>query len=211
MLTFSITGVDQTGVEAVFSNPLPTCPDLGSFVGKPVQFAKKIVGQITRLYRDATGPWVAKIALNDMNALRLSATGCLTAVTLSGGDVELRDRVEDHGQPFQYTKATGEKLCKRFTGLSEADRDISMYKAHQAKLPAVYHRPNANQFVPAFKDFSSPGDYAKSVSAGRFRNPVQRNTNQPAGQTWPNGSTSIGVAREIIPNRNASIRDRSNG
>jgi hypothetical protein len=190
-MTFSITGVDQSGIEGIFANPLPGT-DLGSLVGKPVAFARKVVGQVTRLYRDAVGPLVVKVALDDMNALRLAATGCLTAINVDGSGVELRDRVEDHGSVFQYTKATGEKLCKRFTGLSEFERDAALLAKHCAKIQREH--PNANE------------SFAELLVKGTEMAPRNwRKAGKDSRSTWPNGN-SIGTAREIIPNKNASAR-----
>jgi hypothetical protein len=172
MATFSLTSVDQTGVEAILANPLPGS-DFGSLVGRPVEFARKIVGHVTRIYKDSVGPWVAKVALDDMNALRLSATGCITALNVNGGSVELADRPQDHGSTFEYTKADGEKLCKRFTGLSQFERDAALLSKHDSKLPSVYRRPNANTFVPGFGGSLPmlPSEYRKAMRDGLFRKP----------------------------------------
>ena len=204
MNTFQISGVDQQGVEAILVNPLPGA-DFSFLVGRPVEFARKTVGQIVRIYRDSVGPWVCKVALGDMNALRLSATGCLTAVNVGADSITLSDRPGDIGKSFQYTGADGMKLAKRFTGLAEADRDNPLFKSASAE----------EKFIPLRKN----QEYALLIKGTEFesrsqshRNPTPRvNPNSGAGETWPNSTPSIGVAREIIPNANAFLRDRSNG
>jgi hypothetical protein len=196
METFSIAGVDQTGVECILANPLPRA-DFGNLVGAPVSFGKKVVGQIVRVYRDATGPWVCKLALNDMNALRLSATGCISSVNVGADGVELSDRPSDHGKTFDYTKADGSRIAKRFVGLSEFERDNALLKTHVSKLPAALRKNE--EFALLTKGFDWPG---KPINYRLCRKP-KTNANDPASERWPNGSQPIGVAREVIPNRNA--------
>lgn len=192
MQTFSITGVDQQGVEGILANPLPGV-DFGSLVGRPVQFARKVVGHVARIYRDSLGPWVAKVQLDDMNALRLSATGCLTALTVGPEGVEMRDRVEDHGQTFEYTKADGSKLAKSFRGLSVVESEQALLQTHLAKLPPTI-RKSANQ------------EFAELLVKGTDMAPrPYRKPGKDSRSTWPNSTPSISAAREIVPNRNSRV------
>ena len=126
---------------------------------------------MSRVWRDATGPWVAKVALDDMNALRLSATGCLTALTVSPEGVEMRDFVADHGKTFEYTKADGTRLAKSFRGLSAVESEHELLKQHVSKLPAVYRQHNRNEFCPGFGGGLPmlPTEYRKAMRDGLFR------------------------------------------
>lgn len=188
MATFQLTSVDQNGVDAILANPLPGS-DFGNLVGRPVEFARKVVGQVTRIYRDSVGPWVAKVHLDDMNSLRLAATGCLTALNIGAGSIELADRPSDHGTMFEYTKADGSRLAKRFIGLPDSD-----LAKHADKVYA--DRPlSKNERVALLLK-------GTEFEPHSIRKPVT--SREQRGAQWPNG-TPVGTAREIVPNRNSRV------
>jgi hypothetical protein len=145
------------------------------------------------LYRDATGPWVCKLALDDIPALRLSATGCLTAVNVNGGSVELTDRAQDLGKSFEYTGPDGFKLAKAFRPMSELERDSALLKAHVAKLPVALRKNEEVALMLHGTDFE-PRSFRK------VGGPVR-----DSRSTWPQTNPSIGTAKVIIKNRNANF------
>jgi hypothetical protein len=183
-MDFVISSVDQSGAEAIF----PALPvgklDMGSAVGSPVLCARKRVGSVSRLYTDPVGATVVKIQIDNPEVKSMTASGCFSVIRVQDGTVELTDRREDLGKGFQYVKVDGAKLCKRFTGLSEFQRDAALFKQHTAKLPAVYQRPNRNYFVPAYGVPTipmTPAEYRKACApGGNLHKPVVVNKNSNA-------------------------------
>jgi hypothetical protein len=166
-MEFQITNVTPEGIEGVCATPAALKADLGSVLGAPVEFARKSVGQVLRTYADPCGAQVIKLAVSDREALHMAESGCLSCIRITPGSVILTDRLTDHGQMFQITKATGDKLCKRFVGNPE------LLAKHVSKLPAVYHRPNANSFCPGYGGGMPllPSEYRKAMRDGLFRKP----------------------------------------
>lgn len=82
----------------------------------------------------------------------MAESGCLSCIKVEPGNVFLTDRLTDHGEMFQITKATGEKLCKRFTGLGDFERDVALSKAHNEKLPAVYRLRKNEELALLLRD-----------------------------------------------------------